>query len=221
MQKNLVAVVTIRKNSQRVKNKNFKLFAGKNLLKHKIEVLKKLKTLDDIIINTDSDEAIQTAREYGVSYTKRDEYFASSECSNSEFWEHIAEKTNSKFILFTHCTNPLIKYETYENIISIFKKNKNQNDSINTVNEIRDFLYLKNKPLNFDPKNAPGSQNLPDIVKLNFAVNILPTELMFKKKSLVGDNAYFYKLDSIEGYDINTEFEFEYAEYLFKKYFKL
>ena len=108
MQKNLVAVVTIRKNSQRVKNKNFKLFAGKNLLKHKIEVLKKLKTLDDIIINTDSDEAIQTAREYGVSYTKRDEYFASSECSNSEFWEHIAEKTNSKFILFTHCTNPLI-----------------------------------------------------------------------------------------------------------------
>ena len=80
-------------------------------------------------------------------------------------------------------------------------------------------MYLDNKPLNFDPKKAPGSQNLPDVVKLNFAVNILTTELMAKKKSLVGTNPYFYKLNSIEGYDINTEFEFEYAEHLFKKYF--
>jgi len=71
MQKNLVAVVTIRKGSQRVKNKNFRQFAGKNLLKHKIEVLKKVKKLDDIIINTDSDEAIETAKEHGISFEKR------------------------------------------------------------------------------------------------------------------------------------------------------
>ena len=38
--KNLVAVVPIRKGSQRVKHKNFRTFAKKNLLIHKIEVLK-------------------------------------------------------------------------------------------------------------------------------------------------------------------------------------
>ena len=80
-------------------------------------------------------------------------------------------------------------------------------------------IYLDNKPLNFNPAKAQGSQNLPDVIKLNFAINILSTDLMAKKKSLVGDKPYFYKLDSIEGYDINTEFEFEYAEYLFKKFF--
>ena len=36
MNKNLIAVITVRKGSQRVKNKNFKKFAGKNLLIHKI-----------------------------------------------------------------------------------------------------------------------------------------------------------------------------------------
>ena len=41
MKNNLVAVVTVRKGSQRVKNKNFKPFASKNLLIHKINVLKK------------------------------------------------------------------------------------------------------------------------------------------------------------------------------------
>ena len=217
MQKNLAAVVTIRKGSERVKNKNFKTCAGKNLLQHKIEVLKEVKGIDDIIINTDSDEAIKTAKHYGVNFERREDYFASSECSNSEFWENIGQNTKSKLILFTHCTNPLIKSKVYEDIIETFKKNKN--DSINSVSEVKEYLYLDSKPLNFNPSKAPNSQNLPDVVKLNFAINILSTDLMAKKKSLVGDNPYFYKLNSIEGYDINTEFEFEYAEYLFKKYF--
>ena len=59
MTKNLVAVVPVRKGSQRVKNKNFKPFYGKNLLIHKIEVLKKINQINEIIINTDSDEAIK------------------------------------------------------------------------------------------------------------------------------------------------------------------
>ena len=121
MQKDLVAVVTIRKGSQRVKNKNFRYFAGKNLLKHKIEVLKKVKKLDDIIINTDSEEAIETAKDYGVSFERREDYFASAECSNSDFWGNIALNTKSKFILFTHCTNPIIKVKTYDDIIKIFE----------------------------------------------------------------------------------------------------
>ena len=53
MVKNLVAVIPVRKGSQRVKNKNFKKFDKKNLLIHKIEILKKIKEIDEIIINTD------------------------------------------------------------------------------------------------------------------------------------------------------------------------
>ena len=50
MTKGLVAVVPVRKGSQRVKNKNFKPFAGKNLLIHKIEILKKISSIEEIII---------------------------------------------------------------------------------------------------------------------------------------------------------------------------
>lgn len=216
--KNLSAVITVRKGSQRVKNKNFKSFGGKNLLIHKIEVLKQVKNIDDIVINTDSEEAIEIAKKHEVNFTKREDYFASSECTNSEFWSNIAQNTNSKYILFTHCTNPLIKTETYEKIIKIFNEKKMTNDSFNTVTEVKEFLYLKNDPINFNPKKAPNSQDLPDVIKLNFAINILSTKDMYERKSLIGDNPFFYKLDPIEGYDINTNIEFEFAEYLFKKY---
>ena len=58
---------------------------------------------------------------------------------------------------------------------------------------------------------------MPDVIKLNFAINILSTKLMRKKKSLIGNNPYFYKLKGEEGFDINTKNDFEFAEFLFKK----
>ena len=95
MQKELTAVITVRKGSVRVPNKNLKLFCEKNLLIHKIEVLKQIKELDEIIINTDSDEAIAIAKKYNVAHFRREDYFASSECTNSEFWSNIAQNTKS------------------------------------------------------------------------------------------------------------------------------
>lgn len=215
MKKNLVAVVTARKGSERVKNKNFKPFGKKNLLIHKIETLKKIKELDDIIINTNSNEAIKIAKNLNVNFFKREEYYASSRCTNSEFWSDIAKNTNSKYIMFTHCTNPMVKKKTYEEFIKAFKKNKNKFDSFNTVSEVKEFLFKKNKPINFNPKKTPNSQNLPDIVKLNFAINILLTDQMYKTKTLIGKKPYFFKLNQTEGYDINTPLEFSFAEHLF------
>ena len=77
---------------------------------------------------------------------------------------------------------------------------------------------MNQKAINFNPSKAPNSQDLKEIVKMNFAINILKTKDMFKRKNLVGDKPFFYKLDPIEGYDINTNIEFEFAEYLFKKH---
>ena len=217
MIKQLSAVITVRKGSQRVKNKNFKKFSGKNLLIHKIEMLKKVRGIDEIIINTDSEKAINIAKKLNVNFFKRDPYFASSKCPNSEFWSNIAKNTKSKYIMFTHCTNPLVKKNTYQKFLKIFKKFRHNYDSFNSVSEVKEFLIKKNKPINFNFSRAPNSQDLPDIIKLNFAISILSTKLMYKKKSLVGDKPYFIKLNAVEGFDINTPLEVQFAEHLLKK----
>jgi N-acylneuraminate cytidylyltransferase len=212
---NISTVITVRKGSQRVKNKNLKPFCKKNLLIYKIETLLKVKSIKNIIINTDSNDVIKIAKDYGVGYHLRDPYFASSECPNNEFWGHIAENTKTEYILFTHCTNPLIKESTYEDFINFFVKNRQEHDSFNSVSEVKEFLILNQKPINIDFNKAPNSQNLPDVIKLNFAINILPTSLMLNKKSLIGDKPFFYKLKDEEGFDINTNLEFSYGEFLF------
>jgi N-acylneuraminate cytidylyltransferase len=214
-----VAVIPVRKGSQRVKHKNFRPFGGSSLLVHKIKMLKKLDFLDEIIVNTDSDKAISIAKKLDVKYFKRDPHFASSRCVNSDFWKNVADNTKSEFIMFTNCTSPLIQLSTYKKIISLSKKifEKNKFDSLNTVTEIKEFLFKDNKPINFKLNQTPNSQNLPDIVKLNFAINILKTKQMSTRKSLVGRKPYLYKLDEIESLDINSEYEFSFAEFLFKK----
>jgi CMP-N,N'-diacetyllegionaminic acid synthase len=84
--KKITAVIPIRKGSQRVPYKNFKNFhKGKSLLQIKIEFLKEIDLIDNITVNTDSDVAIDIAKNLGVSYFLRDDYYASSECSQSEF----------------------------------------------------------------------------------------------------------------------------------------
>ena len=65
--KKITAVIPVRQGSQRVKNKNFKEFAGKSLLEHKIDIVKKL-PVDNIIINTDSEYAISLAKENNVEF---------------------------------------------------------------------------------------------------------------------------------------------------------
>ena len=167
----LTAVIPVRSGSQRVKNKSFRNFNKKNLLEYKIEKLKKIKLIDQIVVNTDSNVAISIAKKLNVSYWRREKYFASSSCSNSEFWQYVAKTTESKFIMFTNCTSPLLKIENYKKIIDKFEKVKKNNDSLNTVTEVKEFLCHKNKPINFSFNKAPNSQKLPDIVKLNFAVN--------------------------------------------------
>jgi N-acylneuraminate cytidylyltransferase len=217
--KKIFAVIPVRKGSQRVKNKNLRKFNKKNLLIHKIEKLKKVKYISRIIINTDSEEAIDIAKFYKVGFWKREKYYASSKCTNSEFWSHIAKNTSSDYIMFTNCTSPLVKVVTYNKILKTFIKLKKNNDSLNTVTEEKQFLYLNNKALNFNPKKAPNSQNLPNIVKLNFAINIIKQNVMLNKKSVIGNRPKLFKLSELEGLDIDTEHDFEFAEFLHKKLF--
>ena len=219
MKQLLTAVIPVRAGSQRVKQKSLRKFNQKSLLFHKIEKLKKIKLIDNIIVNTDSQEAINIAKKLKVNYWKREKYYASSACSNSEFWQHIGKTTNTFYIMFTNCTSPMLEVKDYVKIINKFHKIKNSYDSLNTVTEVKEFLCLRNKPINFNINTTPNSQNLPDIVKLNFAVNILPRTTMIKRKNVIGSRPYFYKIDEIKGFDIDTLNDFNYAEMLHKKLF--
>jgi len=214
----ITAVVPIRKGSQRIKNKNFRPFSQSSLLEIKLNALKEINEIDNIVVNTDSEKAIEIAKKIGVNFFKREEYFASSKCINTQHWKNLADTTDTDYLMHCPCTAPLIKKDTYRNIINTFKSVlKNGFDSINSVSQVKEFLWLNNKPINYDDNNVPNSQDLPDIFKLTFGVSIISKSLMSSRRNVVGSKPYFFKLDQIESIDIDNYIDFEFAEYLYNK----
>ena len=214
----LVAVVPVRAGSQRVKDKNIKPFAGSNLLTLKLETLKSVTNIDRVVVNSDSDLMISIAHTNQVSTHKREKYFASSECNNSEYFQHIAEVTNSDYIMYSPVTAPLVSSETYFSCINKFMNSSIKN--LVTVSDVKHHMWLDGKPLNYDPTNAPNSQDLPDIVSINYGICIISRDDMIHNRNIVTDKPYFYKLDEIESIDIDTEFDFMVAEFIYNKLYK-
>ena len=77
-------------------------------------------------------------------------------------------------------------------------------------------MWLDGKPLNYKVSESPNSQNLPDIHSLNYAVNILPRKMMIERKNVVGHNPKFIVLDQYESVDIDTMYDFQVSEFLYK-----
>ena len=216
--KKLTAIVPVRQGSQRIKNKNFKDFAGKNLLRIKLEVLKRIDIIDSIVVNTDSEEALSMADEFEVEKFRREGYYASSECNNSDFFENLAENTDADFIMYSPCTAPLIKEETYYDFISRFRNGLDRFDSLTTVSPVKSHLWLDGKPINYDPNNSPNTLDLPDILRLNYGLSVISRQDMIKYRNVVGSKPSFYKLDDFEAVDVDNPIDFEFAEFLYLKY---
>lgn len=208
------ALIPARSGSQRVKNKNIKPFADSTLLELKIRQLLRIPKLDGVVVNSDSDEMLDIARSCGAEVVKRAEYFASSTVSINDVYENLAQNFDADIMVYSNCTNPLIEDSSIIGAIDKFLEGGG--DSCNTVHCIKEFLWLDGKAMNYNPLQMPRSQDLPDIVALNFAVNVISRETMRRLKSIVGSCPLFYLISQEEATDIDNEIDFRFAEFVYK-----
>lgn len=214
----LTGLIAVRGGSKRVPNKNIRPFAETNLLEIKINQLSRLEKIDEVVVTSDCDQMLKLADRLGATPMKRDPYYASDTVPMGDVYVHLASTLDTKHIIWTPVTSPLVKDETISKCISLYSHavSEGKYDSVVTVNYIKEYLWLKNNAINYDPKNHPRSQDLPEIYALNFAVNILSKDIMIKNKNILGDNFLSHNINEVESIDIDTEFDFKIAEFLYK-----
>ena len=211
--KNTVAIVPVRSGSKRVTGKNTRSFANTTLLDIKLETLKNVSGLANIIVSSDDENMLSIAKSHGVDTHKREKYYASDECTNSEFFSNLAFVLQDyENIMYSPVTCPLIDIDTYRSALLKFEDCEN----LVTVSLIKHHLWLDNKPLNYDIKNSPNSQDLPNIMQITYGISLISRELMLKFRNIVCDHPEFYILDEIESLDIDTEFDFMITEHVYK-----
>tara|TARA_R100000697_G_C5403988_1_gene186066 strand:- start:12 stop:677 length:666 start_codon:yes stop_codon:yes gene_type:complete len=209
-------LIAVRGGSKRVPKKNIRPFAGSSMLEIKVKQALRLKDVSKVIVSSEDDEMLNLAEDFGATALKRDSFYASDTVPMGDVYKHLSSILDCKDILWTPVTSPLITDKSIQDCINIYKTNIDY-DSVVTTNIIKEYMWLDNKAINYDPKHHPRSQDLPDIYALNFAANIVPREVMFKNANILGDKFYPYMLNEIEAVDVDTEYEFMLAEMLYNK----
>lgn len=214
------ALVAVRSGSVRVKNKNIRPFAGSTLLEIKLNQLNRISCLDGIVVNSNDDEMLSIAKNMGCETVKRDPYYASNEVSMSDVYKNMAENCNCDTIAYINVTNPLLKDETIVKAIQAYHNLQGQYDSLNSAHLLKEFMFRDNLPINYDLRCQPRSQDLPDIYALNFAISIISRKNMIECKNVVGCHPKIYGIDEVEATDIDNPIDFEFAEFVFEKYYR-
>ena len=214
MSNNVIAMVPVRAGSTRVTNKNTRPFGDTNLLQLKLKLLKKVDGITQIVVSTDCEMSADVARKEGAAVQWRNEYYAGSSVTNDQHWLHIAETTPGDIVFLAQVTSPLLRVSSMQAALNSFLS-LDTHDSINSVSAEKKFLWKDEKPINYDINVTPKSQDLPDIVSLNFAITIISRQTMMERKNVVGYQPKFVVLDKVESLDVDDLIDFKIAELMY------
>ncbi len=214
---NIVALVPMRHHSQRVPGKNYRPLAGKPLFHHIIETLLAVPQINQIVVDTDSDEVMDGLRQHfpTVNIINRPESLRADDVPMNEILIHDTGLFPADFYLQTHSTNPLLKPETISSAIQLLITNYPARDSLFSVTRLQTRLYDKDgNAINHNPKELIQTQDLPPVYEENSCIYIFTRENLLAKRHRISDKPLLFAIDADEAWDIDEELDFAICDFL-------
>ena len=152
----------------------------------------------------------------------RDPYFASSECTVSEYHGHVGNVTRdaaplAKHVLFFQVTQPLLNRTTIARFVDAFCALDAERDALLAVApHVGHFIDKRGTPVNFDAERILGSQHL-DALYVAGKMTLLRVDHARERANLLGTSPALFPLDELEAIDIDTQVDFEMAQYFYNR----
>lgn len=229
--KKILAIIPARAGSQRLLNKNIKVFCGKPLIAWSIEQSIHSRYIDDCIVSTNNTDIATIAKRFNgkIPFLRPDNLSTStSRIIDTIFYtlDYYCEQ-NCLFdlVILLQPTSPLRTTEDIDSAIEyLFTKKAKAVVSVcktshtpiwtNTLPDnmsMKDFI--QNKYLNLN------SQELPVFYNLNGAIYISEVEYLRNKKAFISSETFAFEMPVERSIDIDTDIDFLLGEILFKQYF--
>jgi CMP-N-acetylneuraminic acid synthetase len=219
----VTALLPMRHFSQRVPEKNYRIFAGKPLYRHVVDALLAARRVSQVVIDTDSPVIRDDCRAaYGntVVLLKRPENLRAPEISMNEILLNDMEQLTGKFFLQTHSTNPLLRADTIDDAVDRFFNAFEQGecDSLFSVTRRQVRIWDADAhPLNHDPEKLIQTQDLSPFFEENSCLYLFSADILKERHNRIGAKPLMYTMDPIEAVDIDEEEDFYLAEALFQQ----
>tara|TARA_B100000795_G_scaffold217353_1_gene171328 strand:+ start:3246 stop:3929 length:684 start_codon:yes stop_codon:yes gene_type:complete len=220
----ILAIITARKNSKRLKNKNKILLNKKKLIEHTFITAKKSKQFDQILLTTDDKDIIKLSKKYNIlAPWIRPKSLSGDNTPSYKTVIHACDWYEKKFgkvdgIFILQPTSPFRKVKTIKDMIKIFKKNyKKPVVSLNKCTQYPE-LMLKLKKDKVSPYISrkyftKTTQSFLALFQISGLGYLMCPSILRKEKTLVPKNFIPYiNFSKIETLDIDDKEDYNIAK---------
>ena len=231
MDASLICTICARKGSKGVKNKNLKIINGKPLICHTIEQAQAAGFGSQIVVSSDSDEILEIAKSYNVTYTvKRPDELSHDTADKLEAIKHAVlqvEAKNNFYISTILDLDPTSPLRLPSDIYSAFELFTNSDaDNLISATPARHSPYF-----NLVEAGANGyaalsktpsarilrRQDSPKCYDMNASIYIWKRRFLFTNTQVIGNKTALFIMPAERSIDIDSELDFEFVSLLLSK----
>jgi len=229
----VLLTIAARGGSKGVKNKNLKPLCGSPLIAHTIKQAKRWGGADRIICSTDSLEIAKAAKEFGAEVPfMRPAELADDLTGKPEVIRHALaemEKISGEkyaMVVDLDATAPIRRIEDIEGAYRLFLKqrpksvfsvtNCRRNPYFNMVEVTPEGYAVLAKKLAAGVKRR---QDAPRVYDMNASIYVYDRDYLLDRdtRSAISDRSLVYVMDELSAFDIDTETDFQFVEFLVSK----
>jgi len=229
-----VCFIGARGGSKGVPNKNLRLLAGKPLISYAITAALESNLFESVIVSTEDVKIAKVSRKYGADVPFiRPRKLATDRASMNDVMIHGIRKLRSlgyKFDILVNrdCTVPFLRSLDIDNSIKLLRKGncdvvlgvyrQHHNPYFNMMElDPKGFLKMSKK-LSEQPMTR---QNSPIVYQVNGLYTLFADKLLKHKQVLSIPRILPYEISPETGLMIDTEFEFQIADFIARKKIKI
>ena len=179
MKEKIISMIPARIGSERLKFKNLALLNKKPLIYYSINITKKTKLFDKIVINSDHKIFSKIAKRYKVNFYLRPKKIGLSNTKSDDVvYDFIKKNPKFEILVWVNPIAPLQESSDISKVIKFFYNKKL--DSLITTEDKKVHAFFKNKPVNFEVKGK--FKKTQDLIPINiFSYSIM----MWRVKSFL------------------------------------
>lgn len=214
----IIAFVHAKGNSARVPSKNLRILGDRPLFCHAITNARGSSLVDEVIIDSDSDEILKIGKEYGAIPLKRPKELASNLATGDDlaYWQALNAPC-SKIVLQVIPTAPFLSSESIDKAIRILLDHP-EIDSVAGVYGEALYTWSDGKPDYYKADGSiPNSFEMKKIIYETTGLYVNDTRAVLKnQKRLNAEKCMACVVSRIEAVDINTMEDFEFAQIIWE-----
>lgn len=217
-----------------MKNKNTRLLNGVPLIAYTIAAAQKSKIFGAIVVSSEDDEILRIAQRYCAGVLRRPSYFSTNESPDIEWVKHALDSSlltrgiEFDYFAILRPTSPFRSAKTIQRAWAEFERS--DMDCLRAVSpapvnpwkcwiesncELTPLMWQSDNP----PWHSRPTQSLPRIVVQNASLEMAKCSLVRDRlyPSICGGRVWAFHSELPDSFDLNTEEDFSYAEYMVKE----